>query len=70
MYKNLDMNRLLRHQFSPILRRMASSEAEPAKSGMKGPIMGVFGVYGFGLFISSLTQMPLDPERMTIGKSD
>jgi len=32
---------------------------------MKGPIMGVFGVWGFGCLISSLTQMPLDPERMT-----
>ena len=39
----------------------------PLKKPLQGPIMGVFGVWGFGCLISSLTQMPLDPERMTPG---
>jgi len=60
------MNRLLRRPPRlPLFRSSTTAESGSTKSGMKGPIMGVAGVWGFGIFISSLTQMPLDPERMT-----
>ena len=57
---------------SQIIRRTASDSAkqEPKKSPWKAPIYGAFGCYALGFLITLSTQLPLDPERMTIGSSD
>ena len=54
---------------SQIIRRAASDSAkqEPKKSPWKAPIYGAFGCYALGFLITLSTQLPLDPERMTIG---
>ena len=56
---------------SQIIRRTASDSAkqEPKKSPWKAPIYGAFGCYALGFLITLSTQLPLDPERMTIGSS-
>jgi len=55
---------------SQIIRRAASDSAkqEPKKSPWKAPIYGAFGCYALGFLITLSTQLPLDPERMTIEK--
>ena len=57
---------------SQVIRRAASDSAkqEPKKSPWKAPIYGAFGCYALGFLITLSTQLPLDPERMTIGSSD
>ena len=57
---------------SQIIRRTASDSAkqEPKKSPWKAPIYGAFGCYALGFLITLSTQLPLDPERMTIGSFD
>ena len=56
---------------SQIIRRTASDSAkqEPTKSPWKAPIYGAFGCYALGFIITLSTQLPLDPERMTVGSS-
>ena len=57
---------------SQVIRRAASDSAkqEPKKSPWKAPIYGAFGCYALGFLITLSTQLPLDPERMTIGSFD
>ena len=54
---------------SQVIRRAASDSAkqEPAKSPWKAPIYGAVGCYALGFIITLSTQLPLDPERMTVG---
>jgi len=54
-----------------IVRRSASdsvAKPEPKKSPWKAPLYGAFGCYALGFLITLSTQLPLDPERMTIEK--